>query len=198
MKNITILFLLSVLVIVDCQPSEQAIQTAMVQTQQAQPTPSPEVQQTPLADIVLDPALFQSGDLPSQYSSGQIAYQWADGLPQAVAPDNVIIQKVGWDIGEGFDEEYLMIALYESPDDLEQSYQAIIRNFPDKQSEAAQAGDKATFIFLSEFSGRGFIAFTHCKALVAIDMTGANVSKELMQAFAQRVDKRVTPLACME
>ena len=59
-------FLLLVMFLVSCSPSETAIQTAIANTQIAQPTLTP----TPvdLSLLKLDPVLIQSGDLPASRS----------------------------------------------------------------------------------------------------------------------------------
>ena len=202
--KIRFIFLIFTLSFSACSPSPQAIQTAMVGTQtviaqtQEAFAQTQQAQRSPFAEINLEPVLFQSGDLPAPYDSGQIVYRWPDGLPQTYFPDNLILQKVGWDINQGFEDDYLMIAVYEHTDSLEKAYQDIVDYFSIKPSVSAEVGDQATYITISEFSGRALLVFSHCNALVAIDITGANMSKDLLEAFGQRIDARLKPLVCNE
>lgn len=169
-------------------PSEQSIQTAIAQTQTAQTTK--------LSEINLDSIPFQPGDLPNQYESGQASYKWADDLPKTVEPDNVVIQKVGWDISSGFEDDYVMIALFKSTQDLDNSFNAAIDTYKAKTKEPATVGEQNAFVMVSTFSGDGFLAFTRCNALVVIRITGADIDEDLLTSYAQRIDKRLKPLTC--
>ena len=168
-------------------PSEQSIQTAIAGTESAQ--------KSLLSEINLDAIPFQSGDLPNQYSSGQVSYRWADDLPKLVEPDNVVIQKVGWDISSDFKDDYVMIALFKSEQDLRNSFNEVVKTYNAKEN-ITPVGDKSAFLMISAMSGDGFFAFTHCSALVVIRTTGADVNEDLLTSYAQRIDKRLKPLVC--
>jgi hypothetical protein len=213
MNNNRIITLTCILVffLAACASSQQAIQqtiagtqTAMAQIQEVYAqtqeayAQTQEAKRSPFAEINLEPVLFQSGDLTSPYKSGQIVYYWADGLPQTYFPDNLILQKVGLDISQTFEDDYLMIAVYASTDSLGKAYQDIVDYFSSKPSVSAEVGDQATYFTISDLAGRALLVFTHCSALVVIDITGANMSKDLLEAFAQRIDIRLEPLVCSE
>lgn len=193
MKKLFWLIIISSLILVACTstpkaPSEASVQTAIAQTQTAQ---------IPLLnDINLDAIPFQPGDLPNQYESGQASYKWADDLPKSVEPDNVVLQKVGWDISDGFEDDYVMIALFKSNQDLDASFDAVIKVHNARTIEPSAVGEKNAFVMVSTFSGDGFLAFTRCSALVVIRILGADVDEELLTSYAQRIDKRLKPLVC--
>jgi len=66
MKTIAPLFLLTILFVVGCQPSQNAVNTAIAQTQSASPTHTPVPTVAPtlsLTDIKIDPNIFQPEDL---------------------------------------------------------------------------------------------------------------------------------------
>lgn len=149
-----------------------------------------------LSEIDLDAIPFQPNDLPNQYTSGQISYTWAADLPKPVEPQNVVIQKVGWSISAGFKDDYVMIALFDSASDQETSYEAVRKTYSAKPAEPSAVGDRSAFVMISTFSGEGFLVFTQCTALVAIHITGADVSEDLLTSYAQRIAKRLKPLIC--
>jgi hypothetical protein len=193
MKKLFLTLIIFLLTLASCTstpeaPSENAIQTAIAQTQT--------VQVALLNEINLDSIPFQPGDLPNQYKSGQASYKWADDLPKSVEPDNVVIQKVGWDISSGFEDDYVMIALFKSKQDLDNSFSAAINTYRAEKKESSTVGEQNAFVMVSAFSGDGFLAFTRCSALVVIRITGADISEELLTSYAQRIDKRLKPLIC--
>ena len=169
-----------------------AVQTSIAQTQEAQ--------KVSMADIDLEPALFQQGDLPNQYKSGQISYKWADELSQPVKPDNVIIQKVGRNIGEGFGQEYLLIALFEFTVDLDTTYKALLEQHKERKFNPVEIGDRAQIAVLDFVIGRTYLVFTRCNAVVVIDTNigklGEPIPTDEVVSFGQRIDKRLKPLVC--
>ena len=176
------------LVLQACAPSQSAVQTAIAGTQAAHVTPA--------EAIVLDSVPFRAGDLPGQYSSGQVTYQWPADLPEPALPANLVLQKVGWDISSGFNDDYVLIALFETQEELDSAFaQAIaVRRAP--EAHPAAVGDRSAFAMVSTFSGDGFFAFTKCAALAVIRITGADVAESLLKAYAQRIDRRLAPLVC--
>lgn len=155
-------------------------------------------QQINLGEVDLDSVPFQSGDLPNQYSSGQIVYRWADGLPNNYLPDNIILQKVGWDISEGYSDDYVLVALYESIDDLNSEFLAIANEFDGKIIDPNSVGEKEAFVMISALSGEGLLEFTKCNALVVIRITGADVDLELLEGYGSRIEKRLKPIVCVD
>jgi hypothetical protein len=207
-NRVAIIICFGTILMAACAPSPQAIQTALIGTQTAI-AQTQEAQRTPLAEINLDPFLIQPGDLSEQYVSGQIIYQWPEQLPQTITPDNLIVQRIGVDtnkvnfgdfftltaaeldaqIQHLYKDNYLMIALYESSDNLEKAYQDIRG-----QGGSAEVGDKSTILVYPD-SGYGFIVFTRCNALVAIEIEPF-MQIDVLLPFAQRIDKRLKPLVC--
>ena len=198
-EHLFTLLWLSIIVIVSAcapvaqTPSEQSIQTAIAETQSAQVPQAPS-----LSELNLDSIPFQPGDLPNQYESGQASYKWADGLPQTVKPDNVVIQKVGWDISSGFEDDYVMVALFKSKQDLDNAFDAATKTYGARIIEPATVGERNAFVMVSTLSGDGFLTFTRCSAFVAIRITGADIDEELLTSYAQRIDKRLKPLICQQ
>ena len=179
------------IVAASCAPSrapEVPVQTANPTTQAPQTTP--------LADLNLDSVPFQPGDLPNQYESGQATYRWPEDLPLLTEPDNVITQKVGWDISSGFMDDYVLVALFASSDALHDTFAAATSTYEAVEHDPPSVGERSAFVMVSAFSGDGFFAFLRCDALVVIRITGADVDEELLASYAQRVDRRLKPLAC--
>ena len=116
--------------------------------------------------------------------------------PNWLNPDNVVIQKVGWNISSGFEDDYVMIALFKSNQDLQNSFDNAIKTYDAAEKTSATVGDKSAFVMVSTFSGDGFLAFTRCSALVVIRITGADINEDLLTSYAQRIDKRLKPLVC--
>jgi len=183
--------------ILACAPSQSAIhtsvaetQTAIAQTQVAQVTQAPQ-----LSDINLDSIPCQPGDLLEPYHCGQIIYnRWVEDLPQVAEPDNVIVQRVGWDISNDLNNDFVLIALFKSNDDLQNSFEEVRKVFPTTETSPV-VGDRSTE-YISADIGPGFLTFIHCSALVVIQFDGATVTEDMVMSYAQRIDKRLKPLVC--
>jgi hypothetical protein len=193
MKRLSLL-LLGIFLLTSCFP----VTLSATSTQTAVNTLAVQVTQTPqLADINLDSIPYQPGDLPEPYHSGQKYYGWVEYLPQAAEPDNVIIQKVGWDISSDLNNDFVLIALYGSAEDLQASYEAVKAVFPTIESSPSAVGERsAIYISADPGVGPGYLAFTHCSALVVIQFVGATVTEEMFVSYAQRIDERLQPLVC--
>jgi hypothetical protein len=169
-------------------PSENTIQTAVAQTLAAQITP--------LGRINLDSVPFQDGDLPNHYGSGQVVYQWPEDVALVSVPENVIAQKVGWDISSGWTDDYAAIALFSTQGALHDNFTALMSAYEAVEHHPALVGDRSTYVEYNTLSGGGYFVFTHCGALVAIKTVGADMDEDLLSAYAQRIDRRLTPLIC--
>ena len=205
MKSTYYLVLIAIL-LASCSsaPSPDAVQTAIAQTQIAQPantlipspiaTSTPEFTSTPtpipLTDIDLESLLILPNDLPPGMSGGQIAAT----LPPAFSspkPDSFINQPLA-------DNNSLaggvMVLLFNNEDDAKQAY----KNLRAKAGEEiSNIGDQASGDFLD--SGDTHIValnFIRCHAVAYIFGVDKSFDKEAAINYATRLDKRLTPLVC--
>jgi len=191
MRPILLFICLFIVFFTGCSPSPSDIQTAIAQTKI--PTTAPT--KVSIADINLDTVPFQAGDLPNQYKSGQIHYEWTLEFPQPIKASNVIIQKVGWDLSEDFKDDYVMIALFKSNGDAQETFR-LLTPVDIKTANPGTAGEQSNYLLVNKFSGDGFYSFVRCNAFVLIRMTGADMSERLMSSYGKRIDKRLRPLIC--
>jgi len=196
MKKIIASFML-VAWMLACAPLQSVIQTAVSGTltavSQTQVTPNPPAPQP--TGIKLDWIPCQPGDLPEPYHCGQIIHdRWVEDLPQAAVPEDVIVQRVGWDISNNLNDDFVLIALFKSNVDLQKSFDEVTRVFPTTET-AALIGDRSA-IYIPTDVAPGFLTFTHCSALVVIQFGGSTVTEDMLMSYALRIDERLKPLAC--
>ena len=82
-----------------CEPSVEAIQTALAQTESAMPTATI----IPFAALNLETTLITSGDLPPGYEASQIRASRSDFTKNAPAPDYFISQELSYNGSMGGD-----------------------------------------------------------------------------------------------
>ena len=184
MKKIIALFTI-IASILACAPLQSAIQTAVAETQTViAQTQVAQVTQIPqLSDINLDSIPCQPGDLLEPYHCGQIIYnRWVEDLPQVAEPDNVIVQRVGWDISDDLNNDFVLIALFKSNDDLQNSFEEVRKVFPTTETSPV-VGDRSAE-YISADIGPGFLTFIHCSALVVIQFDGATVTEDMVMSYA--------------
>lgn len=195
------LFLL--LVLTGCQDkdlsttSDSDIQTAIAQTQAAQPT-STQVPPTPivLSEIDLVPVLIQPGDLPAGFTGAQIRdthppMGWWEKIP---TPDNFIYQQFAKGADEGGSVQVL---LYDNLDDSSKAFSIMKGNTP-----IEGVGSEA---YISARVGIGLdgptdllsihLAVIRCHAVVYIYM---KTDRDSIIAYAQKLDARLEPLVCQQ
>jgi hypothetical protein len=195
-------------------PSGNVVQTAIAQTQIAQPIltpiPSPTEIPTPtpipLSDIDLESILLLSGDLPTDIIGGQVRSNPPKGLGSLPEADQVIQQ--GFRADE-LASDGVTIFLYDSISDLDKAYEMVaqIEGLNSKRTLYG-VGEKGAFS-VEELGGLPLIGggsipggtsvklvFSRCHALVYIDLFSPNASEDVATTYAQRLDERITPLVC--
>lgn len=190
-------------------PSQGAIETAIGQTQEAKPTPTPIPTETPiptptlipLSELNLEDTLIKPGDLPSGFSGGQISDLPPEkykklSIPQA---DQFISQQIehnGNLVGSIF------VSLFTSLDDAEKAYEETVINTLGKDREQVlNVGDKASSLFFSgsvagvKYQGAGLISI-RCHAIVDLVSNDKLLDKTSLSIYARRLIKRIDPLVC--
>ena len=202
---VTIAFLLA-----SCSssPSGDAIQTAIVQTQTAQPTstivptdtPEPTNTPVPLGELDIESILLMPGDLPSNYKlsifyKDREVHSTGPNLNKFPEPDadtsmdidntNVI------DFWGNYEKSYVSIMLYNDLTQRDAAYGILIdpNNFFDTSViSQGDVGEKAVAVTRPMLDN--IVIFTRCNALVYMRTTGDTAN------YAQRLDERLTPLVC--
>jgi len=207
-------FLLTILFLVACQPSSEAIEQAIVQTQSAMPTetsaPIPTLEPTPipipLREIDLSNVLIIDGDLPSGYSSGQIRSDPQEMFSEVKNFESVINQQFAYkgDVSGG-----VTIFLFDLLDDRDKAYEIIVDGFGESTSTDAitakvddldEIGEKAKYVtsqthLFGVNKENSDLAFTRCHAVVHIRM-GDTSDIENLASYAERLDKRLADIIC--
>lgn len=215
MKPTYYLFLIAVL-LASCStaPSGDAIQTAIAQTQVAQPTntlvpiptatpPEPTNTPVPLGELDIESILLMPGDLPSNYKLS-IFYKEIPGLilftksgnipvPDAVSAMN-IDDTTAIDFYGDSKLNRVVVMLYNDLTQRDIAYQVLSdpANYRDKVvNPLGGVGEKAVSIPEMVFTASyKYVVFTRCNALVSMHTTGDTAN------YAQRLDERLTPLVC--
>jgi hypothetical protein len=215
MKSVYYLVLIAVL-LASCStaPSENTIQTAIAQTQIAQPTntltPSPTVTPTteptntptqiPLSNINLDDILIKPGDLPAGFTGGQIDDTLPEDFTKPSFPkaDLFIAQEL---VRNGDVKGRVLVLLYTNADDIEQAYRELTSNLGSDQEQVQNLGDQAVGLFNSgETNGVeyqiAFLFFTRCHAVVEIYGIDKYLDIPSLSIYARRLIVRMDPLVC--
>lgn len=198
MKKLIVLFLTTIIFVASCQPSESDIQTAVSQTQEAQPAPT----KIPFGEIDIQGILIQPGDLPLNYEIGQTSYDWPSdiGVPMKVTPDNFIMQKFS-EKGDSLDfPHFSMLALYNDKNNAVNSYNEIVKEIGGNSLVPSIVGDVSTIAY-SQIS-RAFdtkftdtvLYFQRCNSVILI--RAIEWTDEEVYAYAKGLDKRVEKIAC--
>ena len=203
MKSVYYLVLIAVL-LVSCStaPSGGAIQTAIAQTQIAQPTNTlvliptamleptltPAPTQIMLADLDLESILIQPGDLPAGYTGAQISKSLGDvfkGVPQSInQASQQFEQNDRYAGGVG-------VAIFSKQTDPNDVYEIV--GWSDGKS-VPNLGEKSE-VEIDTYLDVVNLKFIRCSAVVNIQFYNTTDFVSVI-AYAQRLDERLTPLVC--
>lgn len=191
------MFAAFVFVVGACAPSQGAIQTAIAQTQAAQPLATvtvlpPTPTAVPLEDLDIESVLVKDGDLPENLERDQVKSSLPDSLKALVpAPNRVVRQEFTSGI---FRSDGTTIMLYESLDDLQKAYPVVVDLvFESAGGESAGIGEQSAI----EGVQSPKIIFVRCHALVWVGLfTGADDVRDMALEYAKRLDKRLAELVC--
>lgn len=189
-------------------PSGDAVQTAIAQTQIAQPTttlvPIPTDTPTPipptpipLADLDLSSILVQSGDLPSGYSGAQIRNTPPAMFKDIPEPMNQVYQQFEHnnDSAGG-----VGIFIYDNQLDADNAYNIILDGMGDSTESISNIGVRARMMTMDYSMMPGgikamdLVSF-RCNTVVSIRITDSD-NPDYIISYAQRLDERLTPLVC--
>jgi hypothetical protein len=205
MKSVYYLVLIAVL-LVSCSTalSGGAIQTAIAQTQIAQPTNTlvpiptatleptitPAPTQIMLADLDLESILIQPGDLPAGYTGALISKSLSDlfeGVHQSINQAYQQFEQNGRYAG-GVD-----VAIFSKQTDPNDVYEIV--GWSDGKS-VPNLGEKSE-VEIDAFLLGGVVnlKFIRCSAVVNIQFYNTTDFESVI-AYAQRLDERLTPLVC--
>lgn len=191
MKKLSALLLIALLLVTGCQPSESAIQTAVAQTQAAQPTAT----QIPFSEFDLEDFLIQENDLPAGYSGAQVSNSAPEMFNDIPKTDYTIYQQ--FQIGNK-QAGGVGVFLYENKDSMERAYERIADGMGDTNAVERDwdKGELRVFSVTEPFI-ISFVdlVFANCFAVVHIRLTDTDNDKDVI-TYAERLNKRLTPLVC--
>jgi hypothetical protein len=181
-----------------CGPSpvavQQTVEAGMAQTQAAIPTQTltPSPTSVPLSEVDLEAILILPGDLPTDFVGGQIKSKVTNEFKDV--PDAAQVVQQGFRAGD-YSADGITILLYESPSDIDAAYKVFLRE-ERRLGPLSDVGEKAK-IFSSGLDVKSVqILFVRCHAIVFIDLFATSASADVATTYAQRLDKRLTPLVC--
>ncbi|HNZ02157.1 MAG TPA: hypothetical protein PKJ34_13150 [Anaerolineaceae bacterium] len=206
MKHTLFFIVMICLMLSSCsgQPSENAIQTAVSQTQAAQPTeipitPTATVEKIDLKDLDLESLSFQDGDLPEEYTlSGDIKSipatiddQYKELLVNAIQIGFLHNKKAGGSV---------TVAILESNFDRNQVYEYLVSSEKifTSSTDTTDIGEEGKIIY---FTGTPTspdsikIIFTRCSSVVKISLA-RDVEESDVINYAQKLDERLSSAVC--
>lgn len=172
-----------------CQPSEQAIQTAIAETQIALPsaTPEPTATAKPFTGADLEPLLFQPGDLQQVYEPQQFQIDapdyWGEpelyrGLPLVFEGDNMV--------GHGVE-----VAVYTQPVDDE-----LFTTIGGMSGDPVEGlGEASSMTSRVRYGVNVTVVWRRCNYVGSIDVYVA-YEKEPVAIYARRLDERLAGILC--
>jgi hypothetical protein len=212
MKPVYFLFLVAVL-LASCSsaPSGDAVQTAIAQTQIAQPTntlvpiptntPTPEPTSTPtpipLSELDLEPILVMPGDLPAGYSAAQVSSDPPAMFNDVPQPVNQIYQQFEQDNESAGG---VAILVYDNQSDVDTAYNNLLEGMGETSKSVSGVGDRASavsFDYSAVLAGaKGMdLLVSLCNTIIHTRITGSD-NIDYLISYAQRLDERLTPLVC--
>jgi hypothetical protein len=188
-------------------PSAKMVQTAIAQTQAAQPTntlaPKP-IDTTiplpptpiPLVDMDLASILIQPGDLPAGYTGAQVRGFLPRMFDDITQPTKQIYQEFekNNDNAGG-----VAVIIYDSSDVAIKAYNTILDGMDSHVQAVLNLGERAKLSTMTINTIMGTNAmdllFLQCSTVVHIRMTAID-EQDYIISYAQRLDARLTPLVC--
>jgi len=192
------------LLLVNCAPSEKAIQEAISKTQTAMPTPTI----LPFEQLFLDDILIKENDLPAGLSGAQISNEEAcDSSNGDICADYYISQELSFDNEKRGNVE---IWVYENEAYNELRFQNRKENYiaeckkaagqcyPNDPHEVDDLGDKTTMIDAYNYIGYDhfYITYSRCNATIEIDWWSVSAKPETIITYAKRLDNRIKEFVC--
>jgi hypothetical protein len=144
-------------------------------------------------------ALIMPGDLPAEFNVGPISHTLPEVIESA-PPATQIFQQT---VTEGrLTSEGVAVLVYERESKAEDAYQVITGLL--EQEAPLQAlpnvGEKARYYqkftngYLSSYTTK--IVYHRCQAVILVSLFSPKAKAEVVTAYAQKLDDRLTPLLC--
>jgi hypothetical protein len=143
----------------------------------------------------LEPLLIQPGDLPAGVVGSQVKDKAPPVFKDVPPPTKAIDQRFG--LADGAIIGGVTVLLYDSSDDLEKAYAAVIKGMGSSAYPSTEVGDKARIGGLTARTQRiAEVSFVRCHALVSVSLSATPQPDDDTLAYAKRLDKRLMPLVC--
>lgn len=196
-KRLNFLFTILFFFAAACQPSEASVQRAISQTQTSQASTA----KISFSEVDIQGILLQPGDLPANYETGQIKYDWPvdTGLPMIIMPDNFIMQMFKEKADSLNIPNFSMLALYDNKLNTSSSYDQIIHTYNFQNLTPPVAGDKNSIMHYEASSDlltvdATLFVFQRCNALVVIRVF--DLPDDVVFSYAKGLDRRIEKIAC--
>jgi hypothetical protein len=190
MKVYGILSVIIMLLLIACgqtPPSNDAIKTAIAQTQTFAPTATFFPVEALRPEI--EPLLFQDNDLAKNWVGGRFTTKLPDGNPysELPKPDLVVYQSI---TNVAYSQEgHVLVTIYRDNTSLENAYKLLFDG--NSVNDFAEMAKSLTVGAVGEWHN---VAFVRCNAIVYIRIYG--LFEEDIIEFAKRVDGRLIKVLC--
>jgi hypothetical protein len=158
------------------------------------PTATP----APLLPLTIG-TLIQPGDLPAEFEVGQISHTPPDIL-ESVPPATQIFHQP---VTDGrLTSEGVTVLIYEHKTEANDAYQVITGVLEQEEplQDLPDVGDKARYYqkftngYLSSYTTK--IVYQRCQAVIFVSLFSPKAKAEVVTAYTERMDDRLTPLIC--
>lgn len=205
------LLLMLLIFVASCAPSQDAVQTAIAQTQSAitqtqsaqksktpyEPittkvistnTPTP----IPLGELDLESILIKPGDMPAGFSGAQISKSLPEMFKNIPKPTNKISQQIEF---KGNVSGGIAVIVYESDADVKNAFDIIAQGMSSDAQPVLDLGLKAMSLSMNKYVEATEVAFIECKAVVHARFVGTSNANSAIN-YARRLDDRLKNIVC--
>ena len=184
--------------ITGCSPPESGNQTALTQTQTAQPPDK----DNPFSMLNLESLLISNDDLPTGYEAGQVLVTHSylrEGIDNSKY--HVMQEFVKGNRASGFVEVYVFKNSVEAAN----AIKIIFERMPDSSSGKSEKNMKITFGSIKSFDTYNYatISWQICEAIVNIEFwerQSSSIDIEMMRdaivSYSSRLESRLIPIVC--
>lgn len=200
-RFIAIVLFVSILAACSPKVSENAVQTAIANTQAAQPThtntplpsPTPTSTPVPLTWETLSTLMILPGDLPSGYSAGQVRDKLAL-MFHDVPKTNIAVEQ---ELAKGGEQMGgISVLIYDQKADVDTAFQIITKGMSSYSKPNNEVGERGWIVFIPLLNNTQEYAFTRCKTVVHIRMVDLSYNSDPIIAYAKKLDDRLKKIVC--
>jgi len=191
--------LVTLLFLVACQPSAEAIEQAIAETQAAMPTETPVPTPTlvPLSEIDLSEIMFRDNELPTGYTPGQIgSYQSSENNITQIQPVNEHHQDLSY---QGKKSGGISVEVFATVGEAEEVFEKKGEDDDDsdpfKKIDVDGLGDYGFKIvyYYPGLMDAAFLYFRRCNTIVSAEIL-PSTSIDGLIVYAKQLDKRLLNL----